>query len=186
MNHLASPSPSSSSYQLMLWILSLMGPPGDDPGRRGGGERRVSSCVLPAVDSIDGSGLGAGEFPALRSVPGLTDWGPKRRRRTRRRRGAKPEHAQLQGLYVYSNSKPTYIAKPRSPHPTPSTVSGSGSAPGHLRLRSYRRVRPRRYGTHSRPRFAQGRLRQGIRISNIVDRYPPLCYIISLPPEGSD
>ena len=67
---------------------------------------------------------------------GLTDWGPKRRCRTRRRRGAKPEHARLQGLYVCSNSKPTYIAKPRSPHPTPSTVSGSGSAPGHLRLRS--------------------------------------------------
>ena len=37
----------------------------------------------------------------------------------------------------------------RSPHPTPSTVSGSGAAAGHLRVRSDRWVRPRRSGTHS-------------------------------------
>ncbi len=60
-----------------------------------------------------------------------------------------------------SRSRSLHSVLPRSPHPIPSTVCGSGAAGttqsvvGHLRVRSDRRVRPRRSGTHSRPRFAR-------------------------------
>ena len=58
-----------------------------------------------------------------------------------------------------SRSRSLHSVLSRSPHPTPSTVSRSGATPGPVRVRSDRRIRPHRSGTHS-----------GIRIRSVPTR----------------
>ena len=52
-------------------------------------------------------------------------------------------------LHYGSRSRTLHSLLSRSPYPTPSTVSRSGAASGPLRVRSDRRIRPRRSGTRS-------------------------------------
>ena len=54
-----------------------------------------------------------------------------------------------------SRSRPFHPQLSRFPHPTPATLSGSRSTPGHVHVRSNRRVRPHRSGAYSGPRFAR-------------------------------
>jgi len=56
-----------------------------------------------------------------------------------------------------SRSRPFHPQLSRFPHPTPATLSGSRSTPGHVHVRSNRRVRPHRSGTH--PRLGVGAVR---------------------------